>query len=143
MTLRVIDIILAQMKNFMDSGRFSEAIPVGRHLLTMIASSEHIKRGNIYYNLGVCYNELGRYHEAEESYAISCREYPGDSDTWYNRANNHHHWGTQLLLAGNGDSARSHFHSALDYLRRAKQINPSDPDIDRLIASVQNSMQRI
>jgi len=130
----------AQMKNLMDSGRFAEAIPVGRHALTMAAPSDHGWRNTIYYNLGVCYNELGRYNEAEESYATSCRESPGDSAAWHNRANNDYRWGMQLLLENDLGGAHTRKQHALDCLRLAKKISPDDPDIDRLMALVQSSL---
>jgi tetratricopeptide (TPR) repeat protein len=90
------DVLLAQMKSCVEGGYYAEAIQVGQKLLTMIPASDHAKCGKIYYNIGLGYNELGRFDEAEESYALSCQECSGDSDTWYNRANNHHRWGTML-----------------------------------------------
>jgi len=134
MPLREIDILLDQMKEHMDQRRFTNAIQIGRTLLTLLTTSTPQNRALVRYNLGVCYNELGRYAEAETEYAESLRENPTDPDTWYNRANNYHHW------AGRGGGSRSLLATALQYARRAQQLNPSDGDIPRLIASIQATM---
>jgi len=130
----------AQMKYFVDSGRFSEAISAGQHLLTMVASSDHMRRSRIYSNLGACYDKLRRHNEAEESYALSCQENPDNWSAWYNRAYNLYRWGLRRFRDKDPGGARAHFHLALDYSRLAKKLNHSDPDIDQLIASIQSLM---
>jgi len=138
-----INVAVTQMKNLMNSGRFSEAIPVGHHLLTLYASSDHVRRSSTYDKLGICYDKLHRHDEAEKSYAIACQENRDNGFAWHNRAYNLYRWGLRLFRDKDPESAqRAHakIHLALDYSRLAKKLNPSDPDIDQLIASIQSLM---
>lgn len=134
MPLREIDILLSQMKGLMDQGRFADAIQIGQTLLTLVKTSNPGYRAAVHYNLGTSYNELGRYAEAEKAYAETLREFPNDANTWHNRAHNYLHWVTR------GGAERSYLVTALQYARKAQEINPTDSDISRLIVSIQRAM---
>jgi tetratricopeptide (TPR) repeat protein len=140
MPVRDIDTLLAQMKSLMDQGRFSEAIQIGQTLLPMLATGIPANRAYVHYNLGICYDEQERYAEAESEYAESIRENSGDSDTWYNRANNYNRWGGSAYRSGDIAGSRNHFRRAMEYAQKARQLNPTDPDIPSLIAKIMSNL---
>lgn len=131
---------LELMSEDMKQGRWTEALQKAQILLGKVPMENHAYRAIVLYNMGVCYNELGQYVEAETQYAEACREDPSDSDLWYNRANNLHHWGIYLKRLGDISGSQTHMQQAMHYARKAKDINPGDRDISNLIEIIQRSM---
>jgi len=141
---RDIDIRLWQrMSSEMNQGHWRGALQQGRTLLALLPTEDHAARAVILYNLGVCYNELRQFAEAETQYAEACSEGPGDSDLWYNRANNQHHWGVTTMQSGDFAESRKHFELAMSFVLKAQRINPSDSDIEQLLAKIQHALANL
>lgn len=73
---------------------------------------------------GACLRKMGRYAEAEESYARSVQFDPEHAVVWYNRAINQRAWSQAEAQAGQMTSAKMHADLAITYTQRAIAIHP-------------------
>jgi tetratricopeptide (TPR) repeat protein len=132
-----------QMVALMNQQRWAEAVKKGQSFVdSPVVSSRD--RASVYHNMGFCYNQLGHFAEAERQYEEAARRDSGNSDLsltlWFNRANNQQQWGKSLKDAGNRAESQAHFQQAMNYARKAREIDPSDSDTRRLIVSIQSAM---
>ncbi len=135
-----------QMVELLNQRRWAEAVKKGQIFVNSpLVSSRDRAQG--FYLMGICYNELGQYAEAEKMYEKAAQS---DSDNpeislalWYSRAYNQKELGRSLQADKKMAESLIHFQLAMNYALKARDIDPSDGDTHKLIAVIQQYIYRL
>jgi len=132
-----------QMVALVQQQRWAEALTAGRTFVNAPLFVSARDRAQGYYLMGICYNELAQYADAEKMYEEAARN---DADNpeislalWYNRARNQYRWGISLYNSGKQSESQPHFHQAMNCALKARTIDPDDSDTQHLIALIQHA----
>jgi len=135
--------IYDQMVALINQQRWAEVVKKGQTFVNSPLVSPR-DRAQGYYLMGISYNELGQYLEAEKMYEQAAQRDVDNPEIslalWYNRARNLFRWGKSLKDAGKVAESVTRLHQALNYAQKARNIDPGDGDTHKLIALIQQSM---
>ncbi len=124
-------------------GRREEAVTLYQQALARRAATDIQGRSINLNQLAACLRKLGRYAEAEDTYAEKLALTPDDAVGWFNRAINEWEWAAAEAKTERRTEARTHAERALACVERAHGLGLSNPQVIQLTLALRQLLANL